>query len=533
MPHIYPHGCYFNSLDEIKGKKITIMGLGLNGGGEACVRFFLRHGAFVTVTDMKTAEQLAPTLESLAKDRFLDKSRLRFVLGGHNIEDFSNADCVIKNPGVKIEGNKFLAAAKSIETDISIFLRFTKAPIIAVTGSKGKSSTVSALSYGLNQAGFKCFLGGNITVSPLSFLEKTDGTTPVVLELSSWQLADLRGRKLLKPKISIITKIVPDHQNWYGDMDSYVEDKKLIFVDQDKNDFTILDFDEDNYLKETACPKRGCRCWGDLFASETKAKVLRYSKALLPKGVFGAYLEKSGSSYKGVAHVPSEFVKPSLKEKIVLEEVVMESLQVPGEHMRANVLNASLAMYLMGVAPAQICTVMGQWKGIPHRLEKFYDWKSPSDGRKVIFYNDSCSTVPEACAAASQSFDQRVVLIAGGTDKGLDFLPLARCLDPENNTKFPPYEIYLLSGSGTDKLVSMLDERGVKYEGPFDSLQILLDVLKTCLMSENASRNYGEVFSDTWLPVVFSPGATSFGMFLNEFDRGDKFKSLVKSIFQE
>ena len=209
----------------------------------------------------------------------------------------------------------------------------------------------------------------------------------------------------------------------------------------------------------------------------------------------------------------------------------MESLQVPGEHMRANVLNASLAMYLMGVAPAQICTVMGQWKGIPHRLEKFYDWKSPSDGRKVVFYNDSCSTVPEACAAASQSFDQRVVLIAGGTDKGLDFLPLARCLDPENNTKFPPYEIYLLSGTGTDKLVSMLDERGVKYEGPFDSLQILLDVLKTCLMSENASRNYGEVFSDTWLPVVFSPGATSFGMFSNEFDRGDKFKSLVKSIF--
>lgn len=533
MPHIYPHGCYFNSPDDIKGKRITVMGLGLNGGGEACVRFFLRHGAFVTVTDMKTAGQLAPTIDSLAKDRFLDKSRLRFVLGGHNIEDFAGADCVIKNPGVKIEGNQFLAAAKAIETDISVFLKFTKAPIIAVTGSKGKSSTVSALSYGLNQAGFKCFLGGNITVSPLSFLEKTDGTTPVVLELSSWQLADLRGRKLLKPKISIITKIVPDHQNWYMDMDSYVEDKKLIFADQDKNDFTIIDYDEDNYLKETASPKRNCRCWGDLFASETKARVLRYSKASLPDEVFGAYLENRGASCKGIARVPSDFVKPGLKEKTVLEEVVMENLQVPGGHMRSNVLTSCLAMYLMGVAPAQICTVMGQWKGIPHRLEKFYDWKSPSDGRKVVFYNDSCSTVPEACAAAVESFSQRVVLIAGGTDKGLDFLPLARCLDGECNTKFPPYEIYLLSGTGTDKLVSMLDERGVKYEGPFDSLQILLDVLKTCLMSENAKRSYGEVFSDTFLPVVFSPGATSFGMFSNEFDRGDKFKALVKSIFHE
>ncbi|MBO7613691.1 MAG: UDP-N-acetylmuramoyl-L-alanine--D-glutamate ligase, partial [Treponema sp.] len=229
-PYVYPEGCAFDTLEDIRGKKITVMGLGLNGGGEACVRFFLRHGAFVTITDMKTSEQLAPTIKRLNSDPDLDKDRFTYVLGEHRIEDFAEADCVIKNPGVKIQGNKYLAAAKRIESDISIFLHFTKASIIAVTGSKGKSSTVSALDFSLRNAGYKSFLGGNITVSPLTFLEKTDGTTPVVLELSSWQLADLRGRKALKPKIAIITKIMPDHQNWYGSMESYVNDKKLIYA---------------------------------------------------------------------------------------------------------------------------------------------------------------------------------------------------------------------------------------------------------------------------------------------------------------
>lgn len=531
MAHIYPQGCIFSTLEEIEGKKITVMGLGLNGGGETCARFFLKHGAYVTVTDTKTAEQLASAVKSLQSDTSLDTRRLNFVLGGHRTEDFSSADCVIKNPGVKAEGNEFLAAAKAIETDISIFLKFSKAPLIAVTGSKGKSSTVSAISYGLNKAGYKCFLGGNITVSPLSFLEKTDGTTPVVLELSSWQLSDLRGRKLLKPKIAIITKIVPDHQNWYGSMEDYIEDKKLIYADQDKNDITLLDFDEDNYLRDCESPKPGCRCWGDLFASETKATVLRYSKNVLPDGIFGVFQKTDGNIASGFARLPAQLMSAHAREKNQSEELIMGKLEVPGEHMRTNVLNASLAVYLMGVSAELTANIAASWKGIPHRLEKFHEWQNPYDKRRIIFYNDSSSTVPEAAAAASQSFERRAVMITGGTDKNLDFRPLAKCLNAENSTQFPPYEIYLLSGTGTDKLAALLDERNVKYEGPFDSLRILLEVLKTEFLSENSGRIFGEVSADSFLPVVFSPGATSFGMFANEFDRGNQFKDLVQAIF--
>ena len=531
-PHVYPEGCAFNTLEDIRGKKVTVMGLGLNGGGEACVRFFLQHGACVTVTDMKTAEQLAPTINSIGTDPSLDLSRLRYVLGEHKIEDFENADCVIKNPGVKIQGNKYLAAAKAIETDISIFLHFTKAPIIAVTGSKGKSSTVSALSYALNQAGFKCFLGGNITVSPLTFLSKTDGTTPVVLKLSSWKLTDLRGRKALKPKIAIITKIVPDHQNWYGDMDSYVDDKKLIYADQDEKDFTILDFDDDDYLRDCANPKTGCRCWGDLFASETKGRVLRYSKNELPADVAGVFQKNESREFTaGYARLPTDLMSAHARNKCLQVEQIMGSLQVPGNHMKINVLNAGLALYLMGVAAEQAVNILGEWKGITHRLEKFHEWESPVDGRKLSFFNDSCATVPEAAAAASQSFEQKVILITGGTDKGLDFLPLAKCLNMEDGSHYKPFEIYLLAGTGTDKLIPLLKERNVNYYGPFDSLSILLGMVKTNLISETSSKVYGRPVKGNSLPVVVSPGATSFGMFTNEFDRGNKFKSMVKEIF--
>lgn len=530
--HVYPEGCTFSTLEDICGKHVTVMGLGLNGGGEACVRFFLKHGAFVTVTDMKSEQQLKPTIDSINSDSKLPLQNLKYVLGEHRIEDFENADCVIKNPGVKFEGNKFLAAASHIETDISIFLHFTKAPIIAVTGSKGKSSTVSAIDYGLRTAGFKSFLGGNITVSPLTFLDQTDGTTPVVLELSSWQLADLRGRKALKPKIAVITKIVPDHQNWYPDMDSYVDDKKLIYADQDKNDFTILDGDEDDYLKDSLSPKPGCRCWGDLFASESKAKILRYSTSVPGDSFEGVYQKKlpSGKT-EGIARLSEELKSTYAKTHNVSEEKIMDELFVPGDHMRINVLNASLVLHLMGVAPEQIISILGNWKGIPHRLERFHEWTCPVDSRRIIFYNDSCATVPEAAAAASQSFSQSVVLITGGTDKNLDFLPLAKTLHGENSTKYLPKEIYLLSGTGTDKLIPLLDERKIKYTGPFDSLEVLLGILKTSLMSKNASHVYGSAHENQYLPVVFSPGCTSFGMFSNEFDRGNKFKENVKNIF--
>lgn len=522
--HSYPSTCAFKSIEDIKDKHITVMGLGLNGGGEAAVRFFLKHGAYVLVTDMKSAGDLKATVDSLENDKNLDKSRLTYRLGEHRIEDFENADCVIKNPGVRYEGNKYLAAAKAIETDLSIFLRFTNAPIIAVTGSKGKSSTVSAIHYGLNSAGYKCFLGGNITVSPLTFFEQVTEDTPVVIEFSSWQLADLRGRGVLKPHIAIITKIVPDHQNWYGNMEDYVADKRLIYADQTKGDYSIFDADGD---EPGTGPESG-GTWGDLFAAETKGTVLRYGKKDFRESEnkkFGVWQETdSNGNFCGKIFLP-QMQKP---------ETILRELSVPGEHMKTNVLNAAMVMYLMGIPAKKIIEVCKSWGGVEHRLQYFHTWEHNKTTYK--FYNDTCATVPEAAAAAIRAFDKPVIFITGGTDKGLELTPLAEELCAKKGI---PQKIYLLAGTATQKLTPELDKNGIVYNGPFENLIELLNTVKKDLennanadlenKTENAdAKSKEEAFEKV---VVFSPGATSFGMFKNEFDRGKQFMENVKSIF--
>ncbi|MGP1587331.1 MAG: UDP-N-acetylmuramoyl-L-alanine--D-glutamate ligase [Treponemataceae bacterium] len=509
--HEYSSTPAFMTLDDIKNKKVTVMGLGLNGGGEACVRFLLKHGAFVTVTDMKTEEQLAPTIKKLSSDTTLPQEKIRYVLGRHEISDFEQADVIIKNPGVKYSGNKYLAAAKNIETDLSIFLHFTKAPIIAVTGSKGKSSTVSAIHYGLCKAGFNAFLGGNITVSPLTFIEKTNENTPVVLELSSWQLSDLRGRKLLKPKIALITKIVPDHQNWYGSMEAYVADKKLIYADQDHEDFSIFD---------------GNDSWGKIFASESKGTVLFYSEKdsfYNKKDFLGCYIDKKNYGR----------IKTSNNSEPLL---ALESLAVPGKHMRENILNAALVMNLMKIPADKIKEILKTFPGIEHRLEFFHEWKN-KNGITFAFYNDSAATVPEATGAAIEAFEIKPIMICGGTDKNLEFTTLAKSAKKA-------LKLFLLAGSGTDKLTDILDSYKIKYEKPAINLEELFFKLKYYLdslleepqaFSDSQSKQSSidkKDFSNK-IPVVFSPGATSFGMFNNEFDRGVQYKNGIKKTFND
>lgn len=531
VPHVYPEGCYFDSVDDISKKHITVMGLGLNGGGEATVRFLLEHGADVLVTDTKNEEALKPSIERLAeyaKTRKIDANRLVYRLGCHKIEDFASADCVIKNPVVKYDGNPFLAAAKAIETDISLFLRFSRAPIIAVTGSKGKSSTVSALHYALKKCGFNAFLGGNITVSPLTFLDQTNKKTPVILELSSWQLADLRGRKLLKPRIAIITKIVPDHQNFYHSMLAYVADKKLIYESQTKSDFTILDFDDDAAADGGTLISN----WGNVFAAETKAQVLRYSKRRLPQKVSGVYTDADGN---GIARLPEKFLNESTQTQSRHEKkdvIILKNLAVPGKHMRQNVLNAALVLALMKVEPEKIVKAMETWHGIEHRLEFFFErvyaFKSSADENrhntlKIRFYNDSASTVPESAAEATQAFGEPVIFITGGTDKGLDMSPIAETI--ANPLSIQPSAIYLLAGTASDKIEQDFIKKRITYKGAFSSLDSLLAELKSDIEQHKGAFGIKN--------VVFSPGATSFGMFTNEFDRGTRFKQKVKAVFGE
>jgi UDP-N-acetylmuramoylalanine--D-glutamate ligase len=207
------------------------------------------------------------------------------------------------------------------------------------------------------------------------------------------------------------------------------------------------------------------------------------------------------------------------------EKVILRELTVPGEHMRTNVLNAALVLYLMGVEPERIISILGNWQGIEHRLQYFHSWHSPKNANKEYkFFNDTCATVPEAAAAATQAFGKPVILLTGGTDKGLVLNPLIQVLTNKKPEEIAVKSIYLLQGSATDRLIPYLDSSNTAYKGPYPNLDELLAALKQSLLDTKDTSAGSEV-------VVFSPGATSFGLFNNEFDRGEQFMNKVKTLF--
>ncbi|MBN2874262.1 MAG: UDP-N-acetylmuramoyl-L-alanine--D-glutamate ligase [Spirochaetales bacterium] len=452
-------------LDKLEGTRVTVMGLGQNGGGVASARFLAERGALVTVTDTKDESTLAASVSALSD---LD---IRFVLGRHEESDFRDADFVVKNPAVRPD-NEYLRLATAVETDLSMFLRLCPAPIAAITGSKGKSTTSTALAWILNNSGKKAFLGGNITVSPLGFLSELTPDDVVVLELSSWQLGDLKGKGVLKPFVSVLTRIVPDHLDRYGTMDAYVADKRLIYADQNEADWTVYDADDP---------------YGLSFASETKARVLGYGSSLAA-GTYGCVVPEGTSACTG-------FLPDSAPITLVPETVL-----IPGYHNRRNLAAAALAAWACGAPPAAIAEAASSFPGIEHRLELV------RSRRGVRWYNDSAATVPEAVAAAVSSFNERVVLITGGTDKQLDF-------DAARSAYRAAGAIILLAGSGTDKILRVLEDEGLAYEGPFDQITL-------AVAAADAASTSGSV-------VILSPGCTSFGMFRNEFDRGRSYKAVV------
>ncbi len=485
------------------------MGLGLNGGGSASARFFAEAGANVTVTDLRSEDILQPSIQQLSD------LNIRYTLERHIISDFENADIIIKNPAVKPDSPYLRAAidgGASIETDISVFLRLNKRPVIAVTGSKGKSTTVSALYHVLKKIDPDTDLGGNITVSPLTFLneEKNNCGAAVILELSSWQLADIAGRNLLNPKVCTITNIMHDHQDRYNSMDDYAADKAVIFEAQDSDGTLILNAESE---------------YTDFFAKKAHSRIYYlYRKPVKEEGrpAEGAFLDLDGSGF--------------WYEKGVKTHILDSKLAIKGNHNRFNMLNAAALLYKFGIAPEDIRKGLAGFKGIAHRLEYI------RDAAGIAWYNDSAATIPEAAAAAITSFSVPVHLITGGTDKQLDFGVLADAAaeasagakgleeEPNENRSSPRLvSISLLKGSGTDKIIRELETRGISYDGPFESLEAAVkNVIRRA--GENSRKQVGASSVPASQAAVLSPGCTSFGMFKNEFDRGDQFRNLIMSI---
>lgn len=454
---------------ELKGKKITVMGLGILGGGIGTVKYLAAQKAKVLVTDLKSKRELRSALIQLKS------LPIFYVLGKHRKEVFIKTDLIIKNPAVS-NNSPFLKLARKhqipIESDASLFFRFCPAPIIGVTGSKGKSTTVTLLEKMLRRKEENIILVGHNRISVLDRLTKVKKNSLVLFELSSWRLESLKAVGI-SPRIAIVTNIFPDHLNTYKNISEYQNAKKNIFLFQSKKDFVILNRDNP-YTKKFGAEVTSQRFWfSTKYFSEQNGVFLKGGKI---------YFRKQG------------------KEAIITN---ISKIKLLGNHNLENILAAICAAKILNVQNNDINFVLKHFTGIPDRLELVRTWKG------IKFYNDTSATIPDATIAALKALKGKLILIAGGQDKGLNYFKLAQIIKKRVD------HLALIPGSASIKLLKYLGPKTIS----FSQHQTLPSALKKAC--KKAKRNY---------TILFSPAAASFNLFLNEFDRGEQFRKLVKKI---
>lgn len=457
---------------EFKDKKITIMGLGLFGGGVGVAQFLARQGARVTVTDLRNAAELSPSI------KLLEGFPVSYKLGGHFQEDFINADMVIVNPAIPWN-SKFLQVARDnhvpLDTEINIFFRLCTAPIIGITGSNGKSTTTTLICRILQQTTRTTWVGGNIGKSLLVHLEDIRPQEIVVLELSSFQLKELHTVRK-SPSISVVTNISPNHLDRHPDMNDYIQAKKCIILYQKPEDYTILNYDD-----------RELRTW----EKECKGRVLWYSTE---------HTLKNGAFIKG-----KDIVLSIDGQRMSIP--CISGIRIPGTHNLQNILAASCAGYLAGAGEQHIEEAVTAFSGLGHRLEFVREVHG------VQYYNDSKATTPESAIAAVTAFPVPVILIAGGYDKGSHFEEFAKkCAKHTKST--------ILIGKTAEKLKELI----LKNIGQKNSPSVYMaDNFKEAFLKAHAIAKTGDV-------VLLSPACASYDMFINYEERGRLFKDMVLAL---
>lgn len=468
--------CMRTASSLFQGKRITVFGLGLNMGGVGTVAYVAKHGAReIIVTDMKSREELAPSIQKLASYK-----NITYVLGQHRPEDFTQVDMVIKNPGIPWT-NEYVTLALDhhipVEMDSSLFFDLCPAPIIGVTGSKGKTTTATLIAHILEQAGRAVIRVGISQVGVLGVLDHITKDHQVVFELSSWRLSALKHTKK-SPHIAVLTNIYPDHLNYYKTMSEYMADKANIFRFQKRNDVLVADFDN-VLVREMTQDAPGAV----LFASV--ATVLDE----------GAWLADE-----------TLFVSEQGKEVVLLP---LSEVSLRGKHNSTNILLATLTALSIGVSLQAIRLALKNFSGVPNRLERVVEKKG------VAYYNDTTATIPDATIAALRSFSEPVILIAGGSDKRLDFSLLAE------EILLRPKGVVLFRGEGTEKLLRAL--RKLLPEEEQERTFEVVENMRKAVELASRSAEPGDV-------VLLSPGAASFGLFKNEFDRGEQFRKAVEAL---
>jgi UDP-N-acetylmuramoylalanine--D-glutamate ligase len=455
--------------EGLKGKKVTVVGLARSG--VAAAHLLDAVGAEVTVADAKDEAKLNEPLSHV------DQSRIRVVTGAGYESALDGAQLVVISPGVPTELdilNKVRNRSVPVIGELELASRFITAPVLAVTGTNGKSTTVTLIGLLLKEHGKRVFVGGNLGTPLSEAALKTYGSESqgspydyVVAEVSSFQLETIA---LFRPWIAALLNITPDHLDRYPALAPYVAAKGRIFENQTSDDYALLNYDDERALA---------------FRNGVLAHALGFSQTGPVNE--GAFLDGDELvlRFKGQRHSICK----------------MSEIRIPGAHNVANAMAASMVAHVCGCPPDVMRRVLSTFPGLEHALELIRERNG------VRFINDSKGTNVDATMKALESLDASIVLIAGGKDKGGDFGKLRDVVARR-------VKRLVLIGEAAPRIHQMLD--GLK---PISHASSFRDAVEIAAQSARS----GEV-------VLLSPACASFDMFADYQDRGRQFKALVNGL---
>ena len=454
----------------LKNRKVAIIGLGVSN--IPLIEYLHKLNSIVTVFDSKEMDKI----DSQIIERIMNYG-MSYSFGEKYLEKLVGFDIIFRSPSclpIVPELVKEAQRGAIITTEIEMVIELAPCLVIGVTGSDGKTTTTTLIHEILKQDGYNCYLGGNIGTPLFTKVKDMKPEDIVVLELSSFQLMNMK----ISPKISVITNITPNHLNIHTDMEEYVEAKKNIFKYQDENGILILNYDNE-ITKE--------------FEKETKGKVIFFSsKSKIRDG----YIVDDG--------------KIKICENGLRRHVFdTRNMILRGVHNFENACCAISATKDL-VKKESVDTVLTEFKGVEHRLELVKETKT-----RIKWYNDSVSSSPTRTIAGLNAFAlKNIVLIAGGYDKNLDYSVLAKTII--DNCKS-----LILLGQTSEKIEKAVNMEIKKTKNNFPIYKC--KDLKDAVEIANKIAVRGDI-------VLFSPASASFDMFKNFSERGDIFKSYVNEI---
>ncbi len=461
-------------MSKFKGKKVLIVGCGTSGVASA--KFLVKQGARVMITDTKQRTELPEPLKELGD------IKVDFEFGGHTERSFMGAEQIIVSPGVNTQNHPFLQMAKSkgtpITSEIELAVGELEQPLIAITGTNGKSTVTLLVGEMYKSDQKSAFVGGNFGTPLIEYVNQGQPGQVAVCELSSYQL-ELTEKMV--PAVAIFTNIDQDHLDRYGSMDNYIAAKKKLLKVCDRNSWVILNYDDPIVQS---------------FAQENHGKLIWFTLNN-PIKVGGEFAEKFFGAYYDAE-------KNTIVTKVTAHEEVysLEHFKLFGDHNKQNLMAAICAARVMGVSQAAIQATINNFKGLPHRLE----YVRKKDG--VYFFNDSKATNIQSVQASLNAFKRSpIILIAGGKDKNMEFGPLGPLVQKK-------VKLLILVGEAKEKINRALGDFAETYlVGTFE---------EAVLMGFQKSRN-GDI-------VLLSPGCSSQDMFRDFEERGDYFKKLVNQL---